>query len=158
MSSLQEDAERLLELMKRLRRVVPTSPPPEAAQVSPSLMVFIDFVGASPGYGVKEIARALNLSAPTVSVGIRHLEDAGFIERRPHPSDKRAVQFFLTPKGQELFEQAHAFRRRTFEALLQGLTPEERQTLLQLWHKAISSAFSPPPSPPSKDNHEQIPQ
>ncbi len=137
-ANLQQAAEQLLSLIKRLRQLSPATPPPQAAQVSPSMMSIIDFVGSSPDCGVKEIARGLKLSTPTVSVSIRHLEEAGFIDRRPHPADRRAVQIFLTPKGWELYQQTYAFRRQTFERLLSGLTPDERQTLLELLEKAIT--------------------
>lgn len=137
-ANLQQAAEQLLSLIKRLRQLSPATPPPQAAQVSPSMMSIIDFVGSSPDCGVKEIARGLKLSTPTVSVSIRHLEEAGFIDRRPHPADRRAVQIFLTPKGRELYQQTYAFRRQTFERLLSGLTPDERQTLLELLEKAIT--------------------
>jgi len=136
--NLQQAADQLLSLMKRLRQLSPAAPPPQAAQVSPSMMSIIDFVGSSPDCGIKEIARGLKLSTPTVSVSIRHLEEAGFIDRRSHPADKRAVQVFLTPKGQKLYEQTYAFQRHTFEKLLTGLTPDERQTLLDLLDKAIT--------------------
>ncbi len=137
-ANLQQAAEQLLSLIKRLRQLSPATPPPQAAQVSPSMMSIIDFVGSSPDCGVKEIARGLKLSTPTVSVSIRHLEEAGFIDRRPHPADRRAVQIFLTPKGRELYQQTYAFQRQTFERLLSGLTLDERQTLLELLEKAIT--------------------
>ena len=136
-TSLQQSADRLFMLMTRLRQLSPTTPPPQAAQLSPTLMAIVDFVATSPHCGVKEIARGLKLSTPTVSVSVRQLEEAGFLERQPHPRDKRAVQIFLTPKGQTLYEQSHAFRRQTFERLLSGLTPEERETLLSLLEKAL---------------------
>jgi DNA-binding MarR family transcriptional regulator len=100
-------------------------------------MAIVDFVATSPHCGVKEIARGLKLSTPTVSVSVRQLEEAGFLERQPHPTDRRAVQLFLTPAGQTLHEQTYAFRRQTFERLLSGLTPEEREMLLALLEKAL---------------------
>ena len=134
---IQQAADRFLSLMARLRNLVPGTPPPQAARLSPSLMAIIDYVAASPDCGVKEIARGLNLSTPTISVSVRHLEEEGFIGRRPHPDDGRAVQLFLTPKGQTLHEQTYAFRRQTFERLLAGLTSDERDTLLALLEKAL---------------------
>ena len=136
-SPLQQEAARLLTLMTRLRQQSPVTPPPAAAKISPSLMAIIDFVAESPDCGIKEIARGLKLSAPTVSVSIRQLEEKGFVGRKPNPDDRRAVQIFLTPAGQELHEQSTIFRRQTFERLLAGLTPEERETLLTLLEKAL---------------------
>ncbi len=136
--TLEQSADQLLGLMTRLRELTPGTPPPQVAQLSPSLMAIIDFIATHTGCGVKEIARGLKLSAPTVSISVRHLEEAGFVQRQPHPDDRRAVQFFLTDRGQELHEQTYAFRRQTFERLLSGLTPDERASLLALLKKALT--------------------
>ncbi len=141
-ASLQQTADRLLALMTRLRQFASGTPPPKNARLSPSLMAIVDFVATSPHSGIKEIARGLKLSTPTVSVSVRQLEKAGFLKRQPHPIDGRAVQLFLTPQGQALHEQTYAFRRQTFERLLAGLTPEERETLLALLEKALNQADS----------------
>ena len=138
MPDIQQAADRFLSLMARLRRIGTSASPPLAAQVSPSMMALIDYVATSPNCGIKEMAQGLKLSTPTVSVGVRQLEEAGFIGRQPHPRDRRSVQIFLTPKGQELYERTYSFRRQTFERLLAGLTPEERDTLLDLLEKALN--------------------
>jgi len=130
-------AERFIELMSRLRCLASENPPPQAAGMSPSLMAIIDFVASSPNCGVKEIARGLKLSPPTISVSVRHLEEVGVIDRQPNPNDRRAVQIFLTPKGQEIYDKTYAFRRQKFEKLLLGLTLEEREVLLSLMEKAL---------------------
>ena len=135
---IQQAADRFIQLVIRMQQFAPVEAPPKAAGLSPTLMAIIDFVAHTPNCGVKEIARGLKLSAPSVSVSVRHLEDAGYISRRPHPTDKRAVQFFLTPRGWDLHETTHAFRRQKFEKLLSGLTPAERETLLVLLEKALT--------------------
>jgi DNA-binding MarR family transcriptional regulator len=86
------------------------------------------------------MAKGLNLATPTVSISVRQLEDAGFVERQPDPQDGRAVRLFLTPKGQKLYQRMHEFRCQKFERLLTGLTPHERATLLTLLEKAVSAA------------------
>lgn len=139
-NDIEQAAEQFQLLLLRLRRLGASPPPPEVAQISPSLMTLIDYVAVSPHCGIKEMAKGLNLSTPTVSVGVRQLEQAGFIDRQTHPHDKRAVQIFLTPKGQELYERTHSFRRQTFERLLAALSAEERAILIDLFEKAITSA------------------
>jgi len=126
--------------MSRMRRFAASEPPPHDARLSPSLVAIIDFVAANPECGVKEVARGLKLATPTVSINIRQLEEAGFVVRKPHPRDRRAVQLSLTPQGQALHEQTYAFRRQTFERLLAGLTPAERKNMLSLLEKALDQA------------------
>lgn len=80
------------------------------------------------------------MTAPTVSVGVRRLENAGLLRRQPDPQDGRALQILLTEKGRALCQMARAFRRDKLRKLLRGLAPEERATLLALLEKAIDLA------------------
>jgi DNA-binding MarR family transcriptional regulator len=83
------------------------------------------------------MAGGLKLSTPTVSIGVRQLEEFGFITRQPDPQDGRAVHLFLTLTGQELHQSTHEFRCQKFERLLTGLTTRERTTLMDLLERAI---------------------
>jgi DNA-binding MarR family transcriptional regulator len=129
-----------LTLMDRLRKLGMGGSASGTALVSPSQMSLLDWIAASDGCGVQEIAGGLNLTPPTVSVGVRRLEGAGLLKRKPHPQDKRAVQFFLTAKGQSLQKQSLNFRRRKLELILSGLTQQEQETLLKLLGKALQAA------------------
>lgn len=139
-NDLQQSAEKFLSLMHRLRQLGPGTPPPAEAKISPSLLPLVEHAAAVPCCGIQEMAKGLNLATPTVSIGVRQLEDAGFVERQPDPHDGRAVRLFLTPAGQKLHKRTHGFRRQKFERLLTGLTPEERITLLDLLERAVSAA------------------
>lgn len=48
------------------------------------------------------IASALGVSARNVSSLVDALESDGFVHRRPHPNDRRAVLVELTPRSSEL--------------------------------------------------------
>ncbi len=137
---IEQAADKFLSLMGRLRRLGARNPPLEEARISPSLLTMMEYAALHPNCGIREIADGLNLSMPTISVGVRQLEKAGFMGRQPHPLDGRAVQVFLTPKGQALYQRTHEFRRQRFERLLTGLTPEERSMLLDLLERAICTA------------------
>ena len=139
-TTLGQAAEKFLHLTNRLRRLGPGTAPPKEAHISPSLLAFLEFLSSTPRCGIQEMAAGLNLSTPTVSIGVRQLEDAGFVTRKPDPQDGRAVQLFLTSKGQKLHQRTQEFRRQKFERLLIGLTPQERSTLLDLLERAIQAA------------------
>jgi DNA-binding MarR family transcriptional regulator len=136
-NNLEQSAGRFLLLMDRLRQLGPQSAPPKEANVSPSQLAFITFSASNPGCGIQAMASGLRLSKPTVSIGVSQLEDAGFLTRQPDPQDGRAVELFLTPKGQKLHKRTHEFRCKKFERLLTGLTPQERTTMLTLLERAI---------------------
>lgn len=139
-NDLQSAADRFFNLTSRLRRLGPGTPPPEDAQISPALIGVVEYIAAAPGCGIQEIAQELGLAAPSVSVSVRKLEDAGFVTRQPNPQDGRAVQLFLSPGGEDLHKRTHSFRCQKFERLLTGLTLEERNMLLDLLERAISKA------------------
>ena len=136
-NNLKRSAEQFLLLMDRLRQVGPQTAPPKEANISLSQLAFIIFTASNPGCGIQAIASGLKLSKPTVSIGVSQLEGTGFLIRQPDPQDGRAVQLFLTPKGQELHQRTHEFRCKKFEGLLTDLTPQERKTLLTLLERAI---------------------
>lgn len=137
-SLLAED--NLLDLFDRLRKLAFDQNPLQDSGVTMSQLALLNWVTASPGCGVQDIADGLDLTAPTVSVGVRRLEKAGLLERQPDPQDGRAIQLFLTTQGQELCQQVRAFRREKMRLLLKGLTAEESTTLVTLLEHAISTA------------------
>jgi DNA-binding MarR family transcriptional regulator len=139
---LSQPGERFLQLMSRLRKLGMGDSASGTALVSHAQMMLLDWIAASDGCGVQDIADGLNLTPPTVSVGVRRLEEAGLLKRKSHPQDKRAVQFFLTVKGQSLQKQAQTFRRQKLELILSGLTQQEQETLLELLSKALQAAES----------------
>jgi len=139
-NKLEQAAEIFLGLTSRLQRLGQGVPPPKEAQISQSQVILIEYAASKPGCGIQEMAKGLGLATPTVSISVRQLEKAGFIERQPDPQDGRAGRLFLTSAGQKLHQRTHGFRRKKFEGLLAGLTPEERITLLGLLEQAISNA------------------
>ena len=139
-NNIEPAAEQFMHLMNRLRRLGPGNAPPKEAKISPSQLALVSYTASNPGCGVQSMAAELNLATPTVSIGIRQLEKAGFMERQPDPQDGRAVQLYLTPEGQELHQRTLKFRCQKFTSLLTELTPQERTTLLNLLEKAVSAA------------------
>ncbi|MCX6038854.1 MAG: MarR family winged helix-turn-helix transcriptional regulator [Chloroflexi bacterium] len=131
--------ERFFELMKRLRKLELDTQSCDAA-VSPAQMSLLDFIAALPGCGVQDIADGMRLTPPTVSVGVRRMEESNLVERKPNPLDGRSVQFFLTRRGQALQRQIQNSHRQKFRRLLAGLVPQEQETLLQLLERALQAA------------------
>lgn len=137
-------AARFYELMKRVRSL--GDHPGPGPLTSPAQMALLDAIRSTPGRGVNELAASLRLTPPTVSVGVRRLEQAGLLERRPNPQDRRAVCFDLTRRGRALQQRIQQAHLRRFVRLLQGLRPRERQTLLDLLERAVAAAESTPPT------------
>ena len=138
-NNLEQSAEQFLLLMDKLRQVGPQTAPPLEANITPSQLAFITFLASNQGCGIQAIASGIKLSKPTVSIGVSQLEVSGFLTRQPDPEDGRAVQLFLTPKGQELHQRTHEFLVKKFKNLLRDLNSQERKTLLDLLKRAIET-------------------
>ena len=132
--------DRLLALFERLRKLALEQNPVEDSQVTAPQLALLDWIAAAPGCGVQEVAGGLGLTAPTVSVRVRRLEEMGLVKRRPDPQDGRAVRLFLTEQGRALQGQAKSFRRTKMRRVLAGLTVEEQGILLTLLERAIAAA------------------
>lgn len=131
--------ERFFLLMKRVRKLGLDTHPLENIPVSPAQMTLLDFIAASPGCGVQDIASELRLTPPTISVGVRKLEESELVARKPDPMDGRSIQFFLTRRGQALQRRIQNSHHDKFRRLLAGLTPQEQETFLGLLEKALNA-------------------
>ena len=90
----------------------------------------------------QDVAAQLDVTTPTASVTIRRVEEAGWLERRPDPQDRRASCFYLTPQAEKAHQLFLKFRRVGVARFLAGLDEGEQETLLRLLAKAIETAES----------------
>jgi DNA-binding MarR family transcriptional regulator len=77
----------------------------------------------------KALAMALNLDASTVTRQITALESAGFVERRPDPSDGRSSTIVLTAEGRRTMAGVELERRLGMEALIGTWAERDKVTL-----------------------------
>jgi len=54
------------------------------------------------GISVGELGERVALDSSTLTGIIDRMERSGYVERHSHPTDRRAVLLFLTPKAKEL--------------------------------------------------------
>lgn len=100
--------------------------------LEPRDFALIRAIGDEGGASQQAIAERLGIPASRMVAFIDALEQRGLVERRAHPSDRRARALYLTSAGgallAEAFEAAIAFER----GLAADLAPEERERLLKL--------------------------
>ncbi|MGP3967462.1 MarR family winged helix-turn-helix transcriptional regulator [Streptomyces sp. 6N223] len=78
---------------------------------------------------LSELTRTEQISQPGITQLVTRLEREGLVERRPDPSDGRAVLVHITEAGREIGRSRHDDRTRHLRPLLARLTPEERRAL-----------------------------
>ena len=97
----------------------------------------LSLVAHNPGVTSRQLCAALNVLPPNLVGLIAALERRGLIERRPHPSDGRAMGVHLTPEGEQLLEASRPVVEALQDHILAPLSPAERATFLALAHKAL---------------------
>lgn len=130
--------EHMLAVLKRLEQLGIGRMAMKDMQLSLSQLSLLLSVHHSPGIRVNELAHLLQLSPPTVSVGLRKLEDEGWLRREADPEDKRAFRLHLTLKARQFAKRAQQFQRKQIGVFLSGLEPEEQTQLVALLNKAIT--------------------
>ena len=75
------------------------------------------------------LAEILELEPATLARHLDRLEDTGWIERRPDPSDRRAWRLHLAGKAAPVLERMAGLVEITTQEALAGLSGDERERL-----------------------------
>ncbi len=82
------------------------------------------------------LADLLEVEKITLARAIDRLEAAGWVERRPHPSDRRANCLYLTDKAYPIFDRMRELSMEVRAEALAGIKPADLErlvgTLLQI--------------------------
>lgn len=93
----------------------------------------LELLWKGDGKTQKEIAEALRLKPPTITLLLQRMEKAGLIKRQNDPKDRRSVQIYLTERGKSLqkdVQEIHAILERECFA---HFSSEERALLRRLF-------------------------
>ena len=97
--------------------------------------LLLRFVAASEGRSQQALAEQLDVPPSRMVALVDHLEDAGLVERRADPEDRRVRGLHLTRKGKGVLERASKVAIDYETGLCAGINREEREQLIDLLHK-----------------------
>lgn len=83
----------------------------------------------------RELARAMHLSPATVTATLKLLERDGYVRRIPDADDQRINRVALTESGEALMREGMRRLDVLESVMLEGLSPEEQDTLCQCLSK-----------------------
>jgi len=96
----------------------------------------------------KDIAEEMNVTAPSITMMVRRLEEGGFLTREPDTEDQRIVRIRLTDKGNQAADEMNQIRRTMDEHMFHNITVEEqvilRRVILQMIGNVKSSSMAEP--------------
>ncbi|NLV73290.1 MAG: MarR family transcriptional regulator [Chloroflexi bacterium] len=134
---MSEAATRLSDYLDLLQRALEGAAADQHLPVSRAQLQMLLALARNPQARLQRLAQELELSAPTVSVGIRRLEALGLVERQSDTTDQRAIRLQLTATGEQLCELARDASRARAQILLDRLKPPEQKQLLTLLERAL---------------------
>ena len=76
------------------------------------------------------LADILEVEPITVGRMTDRLQEAGMVERRADPADRRAWRIYLTEKGEGLVERLKPLAQETIEMAMDGLAESEREQFM----------------------------
>jgi DNA-binding MarR family transcriptional regulator len=84
---------------------------------------------------MRDLAERMSCEPSNATFVVDKLEKQGLIERRPHPTDRRAKHLVLTAEGEALRERLLELLSR--DSPLAGLTADQQRVLQELLEQAI---------------------
>jgi len=120
-------AELSLAIGQLVRRLRMEANPGELSWSQIATLARLDKAGAMT---TADLARAEFVKPQSMGTTLADLEQAGLVQRRPHPTDGRQVLFELTAEGVEARRQRNIAKREWLLAAMAGLDPAEQRTLI----------------------------
>lgn len=89
----------------------------------------LSVLGSSPGIHQGGLADILEVEPITAARMIDRLQEAGLVERRADPADRRAWRLFLTARGEELGGQLQPCAANTLDSAFDGIDTADQERL-----------------------------
>lgn len=104
-------------------------------QLRPVDFSVLSVIAHNPGVTSRQLCNVLDILPPNFVAMLMGLEKRSLVERRAHPSDKRAQTLHLTEAGQTLMREAEMTAAQLEIDATSKLSAKERQTLISLLQK-----------------------
>jgi MarR family transcriptional regulator for hemolysin len=101
----------------------------------------LGYLARNEGINQAGLADLLEIRPMTLVRQIDRMQEAGWIERRPDPTDRRARRLFLTDKARPVLGRIWDVASETQDQILAALSPDESDQLIDLLrrvHGALS--------------------
>ena len=93
----------------------------------------IEEAGEQPS--MKNIAETLNITAGTLSVGLKRLIEGGYVTKTQSAADKRIYLLALTPTGKKVCKIHSKYHQELIDTITRNLSTKEEAALVDLISK-----------------------
>lgn len=101
----------------------------------PVEFTILTLVDENPGVSAKQLAQALAVTPPNITMWIERLEARRLVERERNPSDRRAQHIRTTAQGSKIARKAARLLVDAERTAISALSGGERAILIELLHK-----------------------
>lgn len=88
-----------------------------------------------------QLADEIGVKKASLGVLLERLEDKGLIERRSHPTDRRANLIYLSEKASSHFRSIFSMGTEVMDGLMKDIAVEEQEQLVTLLLKVKANAI-----------------
>jgi DNA-binding MarR family transcriptional regulator len=99
----------------------------------------LSLVAHNPGITSRQLCAALAILPPNLVRIVADLDKRGLLQRKPHPTDGRAIGLHLSTEGRKMMREAEATVLALEDAASSRLTVDERLTLISLLKKVYKA-------------------
>jgi DNA-binding MarR family transcriptional regulator len=101
------------------------------ADISQIDFAVINMLKSGERISCKELARMMNLSTSRCSRIVERLLRKGYVERKPNPDDRRAIEVSLTAKGTRLKRNIENLKTQCEKRILSAIEPGDIEIVKQ---------------------------
>ncbi|WP_066258386.1 MarR family winged helix-turn-helix transcriptional regulator [Hydrogenophaga flava] len=98
----------------------------------------LTLIAHNPGITSRQVCAALDILPPNLVGMVKSLDKRGLIERRPHPTDRRAQGLHLSPAGRKLQKDAQTTATKLERDVASRLSEQELDLLKELLQRVYS--------------------
>jgi MarR family transcriptional regulator for hemolysin len=99
----------------------------------------LSYLARNEGINQAGLADLLEIRPMTLVRQIDRMQEAGWIERRPDPTDRRARRLYLTDKARPILGRIWDVSSETQDQILASLSPVESEQLIDLLRRVHGS-------------------
>ena len=103
--------------------------------ISVTDMHIIEAVGVMEQRTMSKIAKSLNVTMGTLTIGVNGLVKKGYVERNRSQKDRRIVYASLTVKGKSAYVHHMRFHKDMINSVINDITEEEAEILTRTLKK-----------------------
>lgn len=117
----------------------------EALELTPRMWGALNVLEASGPISQHALCKGTGMDPSSMVSTIDDLEAKGLVERRAHPSDRRAYALHVTEAGQDTLARGRRIVREVEDDLLAPLDEQEREQLRSLLLRLVTAAHDSRP-------------